>query len=662
MRVMKNVKAISKLSLILLLLTAGTIGAILSYMFVMGYYVSIGLRVPDETSIAITNATFPVQDATMFNVTILNPSFSPSNATITRIEVITEENDVHVTNILRPATPYNMKPGSIENFTCLWNWSNYTNREVRINVLLAEGSGATFQTRTPPMRLIIIDARFNATESTAYFNLTVHNDQSSATYVNVTEITLTAETVEEITPYPSLPYTLHPNTSVTYKCPWNWTYYRNKTVTIVVRTLQHYEARCIQVTPMPVTLTITKALFNETDTNHFNITVQNSELSPTHANITEITVTMENGTTREINETVPLLPRILLPGSSEEIRCTWNWTLYRSKNATINVHQLEGYPATYNQTTPPLVILEIKEAGFSLTDPNYFNFTVESSELSSMDVNVTKITVTPEIAQEIIIEDVTPALPYKLPPSSIVTFICEWNGTDYLGKNVTITMYTLQGYNASCILVMPPWVNLSVTEVLFNATDTTHFNVTVINHELSPISVNVTQITVTMEDGATQIIANVTPSLPHTLHPSDSITFTCSWDWTNYRSKNVIITVYTLEGYRAYYTRATPTCVNLTITWSLFNVTDVPYFNVTVQSSVPSSIDVNIIRITVNMTTAGNETIILDMTPPYKLSIGSSVTFMCHWDWTTYQGQNVTIVITVYTLEGYKAETLVPIP
>jgi len=657
LRVIKNVKAISKLSLILLLLTAGTVGAILSYMFVMGYYFSIGLRVPEKTSIAITNATFPVQDATMFNVTILNPSFSPSNATVTQIEVITEENKVYVTNILRPAAPYSMKPGSLETFTCLWYWSNYNNTEVTINVLLAEGSGATLRTRTPPMRLIITDAHFNATASTAYFNLTVQNHGSSATYVNITGITLTAETVEEITPYyPSLPYALYPNASVTFKCPWTWTYYRNKTVTIFVRTLQHYEVRYARVTPTPVTLTIAKAIFNETDTNHFNVTVQNSELSPTYANVTGVTVTMENGTTREINETAPSLPRILLPNSSQEFKCTWNWTLYRSKNVTINVNQLEGYPATHTQTTPPLVILEIKGANFSLADPHHFNFTLESSELSSMDVNVTKITVTPEAAQEVNMEYVTPTLPYKLHPNSTVTFVCKWDWIDYLGKSVTITTYTLQGYNVSYTLAMPQRVTLNITEVLFNTTDTNHFNVTVRNHELSPISVNVTKITVTMENGTTQMITGI---VPRTLYPSNSTTFICSWDWTNYRSKNLTITVYTSEGYRAYYTQATPTRVDLTITEALFNLTDMTHFNVTVRSSELSSIDVNIIRITVN-TTTGNETIILDMTPPYKLSINSSVTFMCHWNWTTYEGQN--IVITVYTLEGYKAEILVPIP
>jgi hypothetical protein len=558
MKIIKNVKAISTLSLILLLLAAAIIGAILSYMFVMGYYVSLGLKLPPEASVTITNATFPVQNATIFNVTVLNPSLSPSSAIVTQIEAITEGNKVNIANVLYPATPYSMKPGSIENFTCLWNWSNYNDTEVTIHVLLTDGLGATLQVRTPPMKLVA-NAYFNATAGTNYFNLTVQNDPSSATYVDVTGITLTTETVGEITPYPVLPvlpYALYPSNSVTFKCSWNWTYNRNETVTIAVNTLQNYEVFCSPVTPLPVTLTITKAIFNETDTDHFNVTVQNSWLSPTKANITEITVTMENRTTREINETAPLIPHILLPNSSQEFKCTWNWTLYRNNNATIKVYQLEGYPANYTQTTPPLI-------------------------------------------------------------------------------------------------------SLNITGAFFNITDTAHFNVTVKNSNMSPMFVNVTRIDVTMENGTEQIIAGVAPRLPSTLYPSNSTTFICSWNWTNYRSKNVTITVYTLQGYRAYYTKVTPARVNLTVT-AVFNTSDMTHFNATIQSSELSPIAVNIIRITVMNMTTGNETTILDMTPPYRLSIGFSVTFMCNWNWTSYQGQKVTII--VYTSEGYKAETLVPIP
>jgi len=370
LRIIKNVKAISKLALILLLLMAGTVGAILSYMLVMGYYFSIGFRVPDKTSIAVTNAIFPAQNATIFNVTIINPSFSPSNATVTQIEVITEENNVYVTNILRPLTPYSVKPGSLENFTCSWDWSDYTNREVRIAVFLAEGSGATFRTRTPPMRLTIAGAYFNATVSTAYFNLTVQNHWSSATYVNVTRITLTAETVQDIIPYSGslLPHTLYTNASVTFICPWDWTNYRSKSVTIAVYTLQGYRAYYTQVTPPRVILTITEALFNATDMTRFNVTVQSSELSSIDVNIINITVTTEDGTIHNITYTTPPLPNVLSPTSSVTFTCTWNWTDYQGQNVTITVCTLEGYIATYNKTSIGSISLNLNAT------PQKFNF------------------------------------------------------------------------------------------------------------------------------------------------------------------------------------------------------------------------------------------------------------------------------------------------
>ena len=454
-------------------MVAGIIGALISYMFVMGYYMSIGFRVPEETSIVIEQASFSPQNATAFNVSILNPSYSPSNATVNQVKVITGDT-VHSTEILHPSLR-EIKPGELKNFTCRWNWSNDTGEEVRILAFIAEGSGATFKTTTPIMGITITETRFNAAETTNSFNVTVENQPSSVDYVNISKIIVAADTVQELTPSPGLPHALNPGDSETFKVPLTWTYYRNKTVTVTVHTLQGYTASDAPRTPLPVSLTITEAVFNETATNHFNLTVQNSASSPAYANITRISLTMENDTSLDINETAPSLPHIIPSGTSTTFTCSWNWTYYRDKNVTITVSQREGPSASYVKATPPPVLLTITGAVFNATETNHFNVTVKNSEFSILDANVTAIGVTPEGAQENVIANVTPTLPRVLSPNSSVEFTCLWNWTEYQGVPVTITVYAV-GYTASHIEVTPmkeESLNITKQHVWFNTSNST---------------------------------------------------------------------------------------------------------------------------------------------------------------------------------------------
>jgi len=349
----RSMRALSRFSLILLLLVAMIIGALLSYLWVAGYYVSLGIRVPETTTLTITNATFPAQDTTFFNVSVLTPSFSPSEAKVTQIATSTEDGVLHEVANVDPPLPHQLPKSVFKTFKCLWNWANYTGENIKIVVFIADGSGATFQAKTPMVKLTITDARFNSTISLNHFNMTVRSAKLSETYVNITKITVNMETLKNMTP--PLPYTIRPNASVDFTCMWNWTNYRGKNATITVHTQQGYAAYHTQAIPLPpVVLTITKVPFDTADTNHFNVTVQNSELSPTHVNITRITITMENGTVQEITEVYPTItPTYTLhPNSSATFRCTWNWTDYRNKNVTVTVYTQQEYVISHTQTTP----------------------------------------------------------------------------------------------------------------------------------------------------------------------------------------------------------------------------------------------------------------------------------------------------------------------
>jgi len=145
----------------------------------------------------------------------------------------------------------------------------------------------------------------------------------------------------------SLPYQLSPNSNITFVCPWNWTNYQGKSVTVIVQSIENYSTRFTKVTSKRVILAITSVLFDPIDTTGFSITVRNSISSLEDAYILTVTVTLENETIKTIS-----FSYALSPNSTVVIPCLWDWTNYRGKNVTITVHATKGYEASTLYTPP----------------------------------------------------------------------------------------------------------------------------------------------------------------------------------------------------------------------------------------------------------------------------------------------------------------------
>ena len=554
MKFTRNVKAISKLLLILLLLLATIVGAILSYLWVIGYYVSLEQVYPADITVNITDYALDHQNTSFFNVTIQNPtSYKPKEtANITQIIVSTEDGVLHDKIDTNPPLPYKFQQkGEIETFKCLWNWANYTGETLKIIAFLADGSGPTFEIETSLVKLGITDLSFNSTISVTHFNVTVQNSASSVTYVNITKITVATETLSSENIEPSLPQGLDSGSSVTLKCSWNWTNYQNTSVTVAVHTSQGYMNHTTKVTPLPVTLEITKVDFNPANTTYFDITVRNNGSSPTYLNVTRITVTIEEQTVREWTvengtKVDPHIPYTLNKNSSETFLCPWNWTEHRDKNVTITIYTLQGFTAQYSQVTPAPIILEITEIDFNPLNTASFNVTIKNSEFSIMNANITKISVTVNEMSENI-TDVVPSLQegITLPPSANRTFMCSWNWTELTGKNITVVVQTQEGYSGYSHPVLLK--ALTITDVLFNPVDTNHFIVTVQNP--TELNFDITTISAKIKDGPLLNITDVEPDLPFLLPPNTNIIFMCSCDWASHKGEEVTITIETSEGY-----------------------------------------------------------------------------------------------------------------
>jgi len=560
MKFTRNAKAISKLLFILLLLLATIVGAVLSYIWVIGYYISLEQVFPEDITINITDYAFDHQNTSFFNVTIQCPTSYESKepANITQIAVSTEDGRLYDTDT--DTLPYKFQQkGEVKTFKCLWNWANYTGETVKIIAFIAEGSGPTFEAETPLVDLEITDLSFNSGISVTNFNVTVQNSFSSVTHINITEIIVATEILKSENIMPSLPRRLDPGSFVTLECSWNWTNYQNTSVTVAVHTLQGYMTHTTEVTPLPVTLEITDVDFNPSNTTCFNFTVRNNKASPTHLNITRITVTVETQKVREWTvengtEVNPHIPYALDKNSSETFVCPWNWTDQRDKKVTIAVYTLQGFTAQYSKITPATIILEITETNFAPLITTSFNITVKNSEFSTADANITEITVLLEdtISKKINVTD--PALPKMLNRTHSVQFNCTWSWAEYSGKNVTIIVKTQEGYSTNSSLLLKA---LTITDVLFNPPYTTHFIVTVQNP--TGVSFNITTMNVTVEgESPLNITGYVVPSLPRVLTSDTDFTFICEWNWTSGQGKNVTITIVTLEGYTTSYTTKIP--------------------------------------------------------------------------------------------------------
>ncbi len=96
------------------------------------------------------------------------------------------------------------------------------------------------------------------------------------------------------------------------------------------------------MTPVNLTLKITDTAFDPSDKSYFEVTIKNTENSSVAANITKITVSVDDKTV-EMKELIPHLPKMLEVDSSVTFRCSWAWAGYQGEQVRILVETSQGY-------------------------------------------------------------------------------------------------------------------------------------------------------------------------------------------------------------------------------------------------------------------------------------------------------------------------------
>ncbi|MDX1813235.1 MAG: hypothetical protein R3319_00425 [Candidatus Bathyarchaeia archaeon] len=355
MKLAKNLKAISKILFILLLFLAIIIGSIFSYLILAGYYLNLRIEVPEKNTISIIEAGLDTQNTELFNITILNPTYSPTEATIKEIWVATADDTVHQVTDIDPQLPYALGKGEEKTYNCSWDWGSYTSQTLKIIVLVEDGSGAVYEAETAAVGLEITSAIFNP-EYSEHFNVSIRNAAGSTSDFKVTKITVTLENgtefqVREISP--SIPKLLEIGTTTTFTCSWDWTTYRGMNVTVNAFTSEGYAFHRATTTPKKAQLTITDPIFDTTNMTYFNITVSNSEYSIDSANLSTVEVIFSNYTSLDLSvEAPPAIPYTLEIGESVTLNVLWDWTNSREEPIAIMVTTLEEYIGYLQHTTP----------------------------------------------------------------------------------------------------------------------------------------------------------------------------------------------------------------------------------------------------------------------------------------------------------------------
>jgi len=537
MRIISNVKAVSTFILIILILCSAVLGAFISYLLVMSNYYNM----PENTTLLIVeNVTFPIFDATYFNVTILNPSNSASDVNITAIHLSVEgENEIYnFTTTVPERLPFLIRRGTRQTFKCEENWSNFAGETVRIEPLAENASTKSYSCTTPKVKLLT--TFFDVSQSVEFFILTIENSLESIINLTISEIKVFSPLINVT---PSLPYILSPGQMEIFQCDWNWENYGN--VTITVRTAEGYESVYITNELPNAIIYIDEVKFNYTDTTYFDLTVKSSEYSTANAIIKRVNLTLSDERTITLNTTPPLhvMPISVPPNESLPIRCHWDWNTHRNETITVSVYTKQGF-TVYNKTarTPSAIVWNITDVKFDLDDLQHFLVNVTNILCSLQDINVTKI----EFDQH----------PTNMNSSIIargeqVTFTCEWNWTDSVGKNAAITVYTEDEISISYNLTLP---YLKIKEVSFSrfSIGNPYINITIYDSSFSTINATLTQIFIETENGTYTIDGTITePKVSpngYELSTGANVTIVCPWHWNPHLGKNVTVIVQTAEG------------------------------------------------------------------------------------------------------------------
>jgi len=396
------------------------------------------------------NATASVN---YFNITIENSAQSVMNLTISQITI----SDLAISSTA-PKLPQELAPGGkIQTLRCDFDWRVMQGENATITVKTVQGFEQTYTASAPFQGafLYIKQITFDYAD-TSYFNVTIGSlEQSTATAaLDSINLTLSDNTTITLATLPPLNYTISPvippNESLTMKCLWDWNAHRNETITVNVYTKQGFTmSNLTTIAPTAVIWTLDNVGFDLDDLEHFYVNLTNAASSLQQITITDVKLN-QNSTT--------ISPIPIAAGTNATVICEFNWAGYVGQNVNITVHAVYGTKETsalYSLKLPFLKVENVAFSNFELGNP-YVNVTIFNSPFSPVNTTITQLLVKTDNGTYTIDGNLTnPKLNpsgYFLATGKQKTFVCPWDWSQFLGKDITVVAQTADGLQVSLTL------------------------------------------------------------------------------------------------------------------------------------------------------------------------------------------------------------------
>ena len=336
---------------IAILLVAVLFGAVISYMWVAGYYIALGLQVPENSSVVVDKTEFNPANATFFNAILLNPSYSKSAVAVEKIRVLINQSRIEDIGTVSPTLPVTLGPGDRKNFTCRWNWGNYIGQKLALVIEASKANGAIYSLSAPPMGLGIVDTVFNASMNSDanYFHLILKSQNISSVPVNVTSIKINGENVSEV--QPNLGTIMKSGSEVNFQCGWGWTNHIGENYTINVSTREGYIITSSGIVPR--ILEMTDVNFDPANTSQFTFTIRTTTAALNQTRVVIVYVQLTNLTRLDLSpNTQPVIPGNITRGSSATYTVSWDWRPFEGQDITLGINTYTGITVTKPITIP----------------------------------------------------------------------------------------------------------------------------------------------------------------------------------------------------------------------------------------------------------------------------------------------------------------------
>ncbi|MEM3765407.1 MAG: hypothetical protein QXU46_00085 [Candidatus Bathyarchaeia archaeon] len=564
MNVRTNVKAVSTLIIVILVIISAIIGGIISYAFTIAYY---NRTAP---AITITGIYINKENVTSFTISVLNPSYAPKDAKISRIAIsLKEETQLYDVIETEPSTKNGMviPIGESRNITCLKikkDNANFTlgdfignfgfaGKIMVVHVFSSDFPATNMEVKLPYVKLSITE-EFNSEYSFKKFNITLTNDPNSEVNVTIKDMLIGVD-YSQVEP-PIKGYVIPIKGSVRFNFAGNW-HGLTKT-NLVVYTEQGYNFRK-EIETKSVHTAIQSVNFDIEHRDYFNVTIFNLPESAHYANITMIKCRLDDGTYTP--DTLCDPPVGLIPNSTVTIRFDWDWTEYRGRNITVVAYFLQDFETTpYNVITPPPIIVKVlNEASiFDLKDTGHFNITIQNHVSSLESINITQIKVkkTGQILNGT--TEVSPQLPNgPIAPGKGKMLNCTFDWAkyikDYNDRNLTLTINVTTNttpsksylFNFTFIL---PVVELNAS-VHFETDETRYINATIVIKNLEYSLWNLTLSEVILTVNASTGLLNYKYTFPEDemINVGGDVVLLLALDKQKYSGGTLTLTVFTEE-------------------------------------------------------------------------------------------------------------------